>query len=175
MNIKAVGEHIAALRRAKGLTQGEFGERLGLSPQAVSKWERAEALPDITLLPDIASILATTVDDILSGGTAQITYKGKITVADMAEGIVSLRRMGELLGRDNIIYRHAVEGIDNAMNTNIEDAFFDDYIFECFVAEAVICRLRGGAYVDITDVKNSFRHEHWRDTVVEYASRYGIK
>ena len=175
MDIKAVGEHIAALRRAKGLTQGELGERLGVSPQAVSKWERAETLPDITLLPDIASILTTTVDDILSGGTAQLTYKGKITVADMADGIASLRRMGELLGRDNIIYRHAVEGINSAMNTDIEYAFTNDYIFECFVAEAVICRLRGGAYVDITDVKNGFHHEHWRDIVVAYAERYGIK
>lgn len=175
MDTKAVGQYIAALRRARGLTQGELGERLGLSPQAVSKWERDEALPDITLLPDIASILATTVDDILSGGTAQLTYKGKITVADMAEGIMSLRNMGERLGRENILYRYAVEGINSAMNTNIEDAFTDDHIFECFVAEAVICRLRGGAYVDITDVKNSFRSEHLRDTVIEYASRYGIK
>ena len=40
MNIKKVGEQIAALRKAKGITQNELGERIGVSFQAVSKWER---------------------------------------------------------------------------------------------------------------------------------------
>ncbi|MBQ6898421.1 MAG: helix-turn-helix transcriptional regulator, partial [Clostridia bacterium] len=60
MNIKKTGEQIAALRKAKGLTQSELGERIGVSFQAVSKWERGETLPDITVLPDLAKILETT-------------------------------------------------------------------------------------------------------------------
>lgn len=42
MNIEKVGEQIAVLRKAKGLTQSELGERIGVSFQAVSKWERGE-------------------------------------------------------------------------------------------------------------------------------------
>ena len=41
-----VGKQIASLRKAKGLTQNQLGERLNISFQAVSKWERGEALPD---------------------------------------------------------------------------------------------------------------------------------
>ena len=44
MDMKKVGEQIAALRRANGLTQNELGERLGVSFQSVSKWERGGSL-----------------------------------------------------------------------------------------------------------------------------------
>ncbi len=40
MNTEKIGEHIASLRKEKGLTQSDLGERLGVSFQAVSKWER---------------------------------------------------------------------------------------------------------------------------------------
>lgn len=57
-----VGKQIASLRKAKGLTQNQLGERLNISFQAVSKWERGEALPDISILVDLANILETTTD-----------------------------------------------------------------------------------------------------------------
>ena len=82
MNIEQVGKQIASLRKRKGLTQNELGERIGVSFQAVSKWERGETLPDITLLPDLAKILETTVDFILLGGEKVVNYKGRFTVAD---------------------------------------------------------------------------------------------
>ena len=43
---------------------------LGVSPQAVSKWENDQTCPDITLLPDLAKILGVTVDELLSGKQA---------------------------------------------------------------------------------------------------------
>ena len=175
MNTQKIGEHIAALRKSKGITQNELGERLGVSFQAVSKWERNETLPDITVLPDLAKVLETTVDFILCGSEKAVEYKGKISVSDMINGLKSFKNMGELIGKDNIIYRSAVNGINEAMNTDIEEAFSDDYAFEAFVAEAVIQNLINGAYVDITDVKNSFKHEHFRKIVLDYCGRYGLK
>ena len=115
MNIKKVGEQIAVLRKAKGLTQSELGERIGVSFQAVSKWERGEALPDVTLLPDLAKILETTVDFILLGSEKVIEYKGKFTVSDIKKGLNCLKNTGEYLGVENIIYRAAIKGI-KAMN-----------------------------------------------------------
>lgn len=87
MNIKKVGEQIAVLRKVKGLTQSELGKRIGVSFQAVSKWERGETLPDVTLLPDLAKILETTVDFILLGSEKVIEYKGKFTVTDMKKRV----------------------------------------------------------------------------------------
>lgn len=175
MNTQKVAEQIAVLRKAKGLTQSELGERLGVSFQAVSKWERGEALPDTALLPDLANILETSVDYILSGGEKQMEYKGKISVADMKKGLECLKNMGEYLEKENIIYRSAIKGINTEMNTDIEPIFTDDYIFEAFLAEAIIQNLLQGMYVDVSDVKNNFKHEHFKKVVLDFCAKYGIK
>ncbi len=175
MDMNKVGCEIASLRQRKGLTQAELGDRLGVTFQAVSRWERGESLPDTAILVDLARVLETTVDNILTGGERLSEYSGKICVADMINGIKCLRRMGEYLGRDSIIYRHAVEGINRGMNTDIEEAFTSDHAFEAFVAEAVIDGLNNGAYIDITDVKNSFKSEHFKKIVLEFCEKYNIK
>ena len=175
MNIEKVGLQIAELRKSKGLTQNDLGERLGVSFQAVSKWERGETLPDTAILLDLANVLETTVDYILSGGERKVDFKGKINVADMIKGVESLKNMGEYLGKDNLIYQNAIKGINENMNTDIEVAFTDVYAFEAFVAEAIIQNLIFGAYVDVTDVKNNFKHEHFKNVVLNYCDRYGIK
>lgn len=175
MDIKKVGKQIEELRKNKGMTQADLGERLGVSFQAVSKWERGETLPDTAILVPLSEVLETTVDFILTGGEKALNYRGKIKVCDMIEGIKHLGKMGECLGRDNIIYRHAIKGINDGMSTDIEACFTDDYVLECFVAEAIIQNLKIGAYVDLTDVKKSFKHEHFRNIVLEYCARYEIK
>ena len=58
-----VAEKIIEFRRKKQLTQGEFGNLLGVSAQAISKWERGVCYPDITVLPDLAEMLGCTVND----------------------------------------------------------------------------------------------------------------
>ena len=104
-----------------------------------------------------------------------MAFKGKIKCVDIMRGIECLSEMGERLGRRNIVYRCAVEGINKAMNTDIEAAFSDEFIFECFVAEAILWNLRAGMYVDPIDVKNSFKNEHFRNIVLDACERYGIR
>ena len=70
-----IGKRIASLRRGKGLTQDELSEMMGVSPQAVSKWENDQSCPDITSLPQLAEILGITVDELLSGKKAEPTVK----------------------------------------------------------------------------------------------------
>ena len=175
MNVEKVGKQIAILRKEKGLTQNDLGERLGVSFQAVSKWERGEALPDITLLPDLAKILEITIDFILCSDEKAVEYKGRFSVADMKKGLNCLKYAGEYLGADNLIYRSAIKGINTDLNTDIEEAFSDDYIYEAFLAEAIIQNLMSGLYVDITDVKNNFKHDHFKNIVIEYCNKHGIK
>lgn len=175
MDMEKIGRQIAELRKSKGITQSELGERIGVSFQAVSKWERGETLPDITLLPDLAKILETTIDFILCGSEKVTEYKGKFTVTDMKKGLLCLKNAGVCLGEENIIYRSAIEGINTTLNTDIEKAFVDDHVFEAFLAEAVIQNLMSGLYIDITDVKNNFKYEHFKNIVVDYCNRHGIK
>ena len=61
-----IGKKIAELRRAKGFTQEGLADKLNVSAQAVSKWENDLSCPDILLLPEIASLLGATVDELLS-------------------------------------------------------------------------------------------------------------
>ncbi|MDD4494806.1 MAG: helix-turn-helix transcriptional regulator [Eubacteriales bacterium] len=60
-----IGNQISFLRREKGLTGEKFAEKLGVSPQAVSKWENGKCLPETALLPAISALLGTSIDSIL--------------------------------------------------------------------------------------------------------------
>lgn len=163
------------LRKNKNLTQNDLAQRLNVTYQTVSKWERGESLPDAFMLVELSNIFQTTVDFILKGNEQILHYKGTIKVNDMKEGINCLEKMKKTLGEDHLIYRCAIEGINEKMNTDIEEAFSNDYIFECFVAEAIIQSLMNGLYVDISDVKNNFKYDHFKDIVIQYANKYGIK
>ena len=61
-----LGANIAALRKAKGMTQEQLAAVLGISPPAVSKWETNASYPDITLLCPLARALDTNVDMLLN-------------------------------------------------------------------------------------------------------------
>ncbi len=63
------GATVKRLREAKGLTQAQLADRLGVSGKAVSKWETAKGLPDITLIEPLAKALGVSVAELLSGDT----------------------------------------------------------------------------------------------------------
>ena len=64
MNLK-IGENLRRFRRERELTQEEVASHLGVSFQAVSKWERNESYPDITLLPSLANYFHVSVDALI--------------------------------------------------------------------------------------------------------------
>ena len=70
MEKKTIGQFIAALRKASGMTQKELAEKLNVSDKAVSRWERDESAPDLSLIPVIAEIFGVTSDEILRGERA---------------------------------------------------------------------------------------------------------
>lgn len=60
----SIGKNIAKFRKSLNLTQEELGKRLGVTNQAVSKWESEVSMPDIMLLPQIAAVLGVCLEDI---------------------------------------------------------------------------------------------------------------
>lgn len=62
-----MGRFIAELRKAKGMTQLDLGNKLHITDKAISKWERGLSSPDIGLLPQLADILDVSVGDLLRG------------------------------------------------------------------------------------------------------------
>jgi transcriptional regulator with XRE-family HTH domain len=68
LNASLIGSYISTLRKKKDLTQVELAEKLNVSHQAISKWERGESLPDVGTLVTVGRLFGTSVDNILSGG-----------------------------------------------------------------------------------------------------------
>ena len=66
------GQRFTRLRKQRGLTQEELGEKIGISGQAVSKWENDASMPDISLLVQLSDILGVSLDDLL-GKERQLT------------------------------------------------------------------------------------------------------
>lgn len=67
MEQKTIGKFISALRKAEGMTQKDLAEKLNVSDKSVSRWERDDGAPDISLIPVIAEIFGVTCDELLRG------------------------------------------------------------------------------------------------------------
>lgn len=78
MNSIEIGKFISNLRKEKGYTQMALAELLNVSNRTVSKWENGDGYPDITLLPEIASALGVTVDELLNAEKAPETEKTSV-------------------------------------------------------------------------------------------------
>ena len=60
-----IGENIKRMRRERDLTQEEMATHLGISFQSISKWERGDGYPDITMLPALANYFGISIDELL--------------------------------------------------------------------------------------------------------------
>lgn len=167
-----VGETIRARRTTAGLTQAELAERLNVSAQSVSHWERSETLPDITLLPDLACILNTSVDMLL--GSPGSSYRRRITVGDMRQAIGCILRMRELLGAEHFMVRAMLDALDERMNSSIEAALASEHAMAAYVCEALLECVRQGDWVDATDVRRHIGNEKAREYTLEQMKALGL-
>lgn len=71
MTQHSMGQFLSALRRASGMTQQEVADRLGVSNKAVSRWERDECAPDLSLIPPLAELFGVSCDELLRGQRCQ--------------------------------------------------------------------------------------------------------
>ena len=84
MDATVIGKKIANLRKAKNMTQKQLADELSLTNKAVSKWETGIGLPDIAILPALASVLGVSTDEIIFDSSTiidnneknRIKYKG---------------------------------------------------------------------------------------------------
>ena len=87
MNIE-MANRFTALRKQHGLSQEQLAEKLEVSRQAVSKWERGEASPDIENLSSLAKLYGITIDEIVNGTYANMQEsKAQPDTADFSEGV----------------------------------------------------------------------------------------
>lgn len=94
MEKKTFGNLVTQLRKAKGMTQADLAEKMGITDKAVSKWERDLSYPDIASIPHLAEILGVTVDELL---TVQNVKKENNKSIDAIISLV-LRAIGVAMG-----------------------------------------------------------------------------
>lgn len=98
-----IGEQILFLRKNKGITQEQLAQKLGITNQAVSKWESGQCLPDIQLLPEIAEYFNVSIDELLGRTTLKndddilIILKNKIQNAEPGTEMAQLMKIVKAL------------------------------------------------------------------------------
>ena len=71
MDQEKIGKFIKKLRKANNLTQDELAKKLGVTYQAVSKWENGKSIPDIAILKDISTLFNVNIDELLEGNVKE--------------------------------------------------------------------------------------------------------
>ncbi|MFA5235426.1 MAG: helix-turn-helix transcriptional regulator [Bacilli bacterium] len=163
-----IGQYLQKTRKGLGLTQKDVAERLGISYQAVSKWENGETLPDAGLLLPLADLLNTTTDKILSGGTLIIRKGRRINVANVVTGIESLVNLKQLLGEKNLFYRGAIEGINHKMNIDFEELVKSPSQKEFLIGEAIMQYLSDGYTLDYEELEPYLKSEKLKKLIKKY-------
>lgn len=114
MDNKKIGKLIAELRRKKGLTQQELGDKVGVGFRAVSKWERGITLPDISIINEVSKILGISSDELLSGelnktNKTKKKFSIKITITLIILIVITILFSSILAEYNNKTYTYNIE------------------------------------------------------------------
>ena len=149
-----ISEKISSLRKAHNLTQEALGEAVGVSAQAVSKWEKGDSSPDISVIPDICRTFGISADTLLGN-------EGNMTAEMYIEKAVELSGQGarEII---NLMNKLIIGDIDHK---NIQ---FCNWFVDCFsVADS-----RGfvSYFSDIEYVKNMMAVDLTKSDMLKFMS-----
>jgi len=121
--MNSVGRTIQYLRRAKGVTQEKMAQQIGVSFQAISKWENEYTLPDIMLLPVIAEYFGVSIDDLFQYKWNAMTNKERLACFMLKNGIMRL-------SKDQRSYEIDTERFATGMQLNAVGESFAEFLIE---------------------------------------------
>lgn len=149
MEKKTIGQFIATLRKANGMTQRQLAEKLNVSDKAVSRWERDESAPDLTLIPVIAEIFNVTSDEILRGekrnAESQLTPRAVEKSEKQLENLIGIVKFKTGI-RGIIAIGIGIFGLIAAMicNFGFLRATLGFFVASIFFVAALICEISFG-------------------------------
>lgn len=181
MERKTIGAFIAALRKANGMTQRDLAGKLNVSDKSISRWERDDGTPDLSLIPVIAEIFGVTCDELLRGERKPADEREE-AAAEPAASPKSEKQRQRLLAvslskyktRSFIASGLAIVGLIAAMACNF--AFYRAYIgfmiAVVFYLAAVICQAAfvNSAFLSVADDElTGAEVNRFKCTVVRFA------
>lgn len=149
--LQQIGSRLSVCRQNRNMTQEELAYRLGITPQALSKWERGISLPDTSLLPDIARILEISTDYLLGISRQNVLENGDCEFQ---------RVIGENL-------RNALEPLELIFGKDLVSHFTD----QKYVDEIRALRLKlspGGFLLPIFRIRDELRLESREFMILSY-------
>ncbi|MCK5130032.1 MAG: helix-turn-helix domain-containing protein [Clostridiales bacterium] len=162
MDLIQIGNKIRQLRKACTLTQEELAETMGVSPQAVSKWENGHCLPETAVLPKLARTLNCSIEDMLLMDVECSTSKMKHQKTLIIEP--KIIRKGELIiagikgdgNQTGLLWkRYDTLGKTTPLNNKKEEGGYELRIYdrddscECWVGESVLSKVNDNNYQSI--------------------------
>lgn len=166
MEKKTIGSFIAALRKANGLTQKQLADKLNVSDKAVSRWERDECAPDLSLIPVLAEIFGVTSDEILRGQRVNpdaVPREIDTAKADKQRKYLLHSAQSKFRSRSVISAAIAIIGLILACICNFElgKASVGFLLGSIFYTVAIVCQISG-----LLSANASIRDEEWTDPIV---------
>lgn len=155
-----IGKRIALLRKQRGLTQEDLAERMGVSGQAVSKWENNLSCPDIALLSELSKTLGVTVDELLTGEKLQEMYLVPEEKRKPVEEMVLRIRINSAAGKKTEV-NLPVQMLATAMESGVEDGEIlinSDVGSNRIDPERLLEIIRQGFAGKILEVENDVEH-----------------
>ena len=175
-----IGENIRRFRREKNLTQEEVAAHLGVSFQSVSKWERNEGYPDITLLPAIANYFGVTVDDLLGVNKMAAqrryeeinrTWENNRREGRHEENVALMKESLKAFPNDSLLLVQLAASLHHMGDTAEEKR---KYTLEAVSVEEQILKYSGDSEVRGATMYNicfSYDKLGWRDKAIEQAKK----
>ncbi|MBQ9151336.1 MAG: helix-turn-helix transcriptional regulator [Clostridia bacterium] len=164
MNLR-IAENIRRLRQEQNLTQAQLADRLGVSYQAISRWENETTYPDIELLPTIAALFGVTVDELLGSTptdqkeTLKRSWDKLHKLTDPQERVALLRQMHRSFPNDSYLF---VRLCDEVPTLEEKRKLTDQLVRECPVP-----------YMRSLAIRHLIRAED-EETVMERMYQYNI-
>lgn len=118
-----IGENIKQLRKNMNIGQDVLANAVGVSVQAVSKWETGQSVPDVGIIPDIAEFFGVSIDNLFFGKGAACMKSDKLSLPDDDKLYIVQVRNGEILDREkwdrDLHIKLAVEDCKGTLNAEI--------------------------------------------------------
>lgn len=146
-----IGLRLSNCRQNKNMTQEELAGRLGITPQAVSKWERGASLPDISMLADLADILEVSTDWLL--GLCEV-LEPKATAANPA-GVFAPDFVQKTQPEVGKCIRESLETLELVFGTELVPAFLGDSSYMELIQNMRIRLAHEGIWVPIVRLRDN--------------------
>lgn len=163
MEQKTIGKFISALRKAEGMTQKDLAEKLNVSDKSVSRWERDEGAPDISMIPVIAEVFGVTCDELLRGERKPAAER--VEAAPEEKSFKAEKQMKRLIklalfrfrSQNYIALGLSLVGVIAALVANLAytAALLGFFLALSFIVAAVVCEgiFIGRAFLSVEDAE----------------------